>query len=204
MSAGANKTLPEPRAIDAKRKAYAFERSLGLPMAEACRRAGGKVENGQATKWERSKDVQAWIAYYRALGPQDEEILAAKRERYEAALTSIAMGDGEDFPSKGEASPLDWPHRLNALAQLRDMNGLRAARRTELTGKNGGPLQFDPSKLNDDEIVHLERLLAASATGDGAETGEGGDRAPDVAPGAGGEEPGDAAGPELVLPDNQR
>src|ERR1700733_826725 len=101
--------LAEPKAIDARRKAYAFERSLGLPQAEACRRAGGNVDNGHATKWERSKDVQAWIVYFKSLGPQDEEILAAKRDRYEQALTSIAVGDGKEFP--GEPGALDWPHR---------------------------------------------------------------------------------------------
>jgi hypothetical protein len=149
--------LAEPKAIDARRKAYAFERSLGLPQAEACRRAGGNVDNGHATKWERSKDVQAWIVYFKSLGPQDEEILAAKRERYEQALTSIAVGDGKEFP--GEPAPLDWPHRLNALAQLRDMNGMRAPRRSELSGPDGGPVQVeDMTKYTDEELAQLKTI----------------------------------------------
>lgn len=86
----------EPRAIAAKPKAYAFERSLGMPPADACRRAGGKVEHGQATKWERNARVQAWIAYYRSIGLTDE-MLAAKRERIEQRLELAAYGNIFDF-----------------------------------------------------------------------------------------------------------
>jgi hypothetical protein len=90
-----------PREIAAKPKAYAFERSLGIPPAEACRRAGGKVENGQATKWERAPRVQAWIAYYRSLG-HTEEILAAKRARIEERLNLAAYGNIFDFAAMVE------------------------------------------------------------------------------------------------------
>lgn len=86
----------EPRAIGAKPKAYAFERSLGIPPAEACRRVGGKVENGHATKWERSTRVQAWIGYYRSLGHTDE-MLAAKRQRVEDELRLVAHANMADF-----------------------------------------------------------------------------------------------------------
>jgi hypothetical protein len=87
-----------PRELAAKPKAYAFERSLGIPPAEACRRAGGKVENGAASKWERSSRVQAWIAYYRSLGHTDE-MLAAKRARIEQRLEMAAYGNIFDFAS---------------------------------------------------------------------------------------------------------
>lgn len=95
MSATLEKPKP-PRDIAAPMKAYAFERSLGIPPAEACRRAGGKVENGQATKWENNRRVQAWIAYYRLLG-NDEEIIAAKRARIEERLNMAAYGNIFDF-----------------------------------------------------------------------------------------------------------
>ena len=85
-----------PRDIAARAKAYAFERSLGIPPAEACRRAGGKVENGHATKWERSRGVQAWLKYYRSLG-QTEEMLAEKRARIEERLNAAAYGNIFDF-----------------------------------------------------------------------------------------------------------
>lgn len=90
-------TTPKPpREIAAPQKAYAFERSLGIPPAEACRRAGGKVENGLATKWENNKRVQAWIGYYRAIG-QTEEMIAAKRARIEERLNMAAFGNIFDF-----------------------------------------------------------------------------------------------------------
>jgi hypothetical protein len=96
-AAGMPKPKPTPpREIAPKPKAYAFERSLGIPPADACRRAGGKVENGQATKWERSRRVQAWIAYYRSLG-QDDEMIAAKRSRIEERLALAAFGNIFDF-----------------------------------------------------------------------------------------------------------
>jgi hypothetical protein len=88
--------LPVPREIQPQPKAYAFERSLGIPPAEACRRAGGKVENGQATKWENNKRVQAWIAYYRACG-LDEAMIAAKRARIEERLERTAFVNIFDF-----------------------------------------------------------------------------------------------------------
>lgn len=100
----------EPRAIDPKRKAYAFERSLGIPPAEACRRAGGKVENGHATKWEAAPRVQAWVRHYRSLG-QTDEMLAAKRERVEERLSLAAFGNVFDFAQftrDGSDFAIDW------------------------------------------------------------------------------------------------
>jgi hypothetical protein len=107
-----------PRDIAANRKAYAFERSLGIPPAEACRRAGGKVENGQATKWEQNKRVQAWIAHYRALGCT-EEMLAAKRQRIEDELQIVGFSSMDDFvtmvPSGATMLPVLDLTRINAL-----------------------------------------------------------------------------------------
>lgn len=102
--------LPAPIDIDPKRKAFAFERSLGIPPAEACRRVGGKVENGQATKWERSPGVQKWLAYYRSLG-QTDEMLAAKRERIEQRLELSAYGNLLDFATINPVTKqptIDW------------------------------------------------------------------------------------------------
>lgn len=88
--------LRAPKDIDLKRKAYAFERSLGIPQAEACRRAGGDPEHGLATKWEQAAAVQRWVAYYRSLG-QTEEMLAAKRQRIEERLSIAAFGNIFEF-----------------------------------------------------------------------------------------------------------
>ena len=104
-----------PRDIAAAPKAYAFERSLGIPPAEACRRAGGKVENGQATKWEQNRRVQAWIAHYRSLGCT-EEMLAAKRQRIEERLELAAYGNIFDFAEIRQTSPIGWDERVNAWA----------------------------------------------------------------------------------------
>ncbi len=76
--------LPVPREIKPMQKAYAFERSFGVMQAEACRRAGGNVRNGQATKWERSSRVQAWIAYYRELHHAEERLRAQIQQRLQA------------------------------------------------------------------------------------------------------------------------
>lgn len=92
----ASLAVQPPRKISAPKKIYAFERSLGIPPAEACRRAGGKVENGLATKWESDKSVKAQIAYFRSLG-QDDEMIAAKRARIEERLALAAFGNIFDF-----------------------------------------------------------------------------------------------------------
>ena len=123
--------------VNRKLQAYAFERSLGLPPAEACRRAGGKVENGQATKWERSRRVQAWIGHYRGLG-HTEEMLAAKRQRVEDELQRIGIANMDDFvtlvPSGKRVLPVLDLTRINALpeAQRRDaMAAVKTIRYTE-------------------------------------------------------------------------
>jgi hypothetical protein len=81
-------SLPIPREIKPKQKAYAFERSFGVMPAEACRRAGGNVRNGQATKWEQSSRVQAWIKYYREFGHLDEILQAQIHKRLQAPQQS--------------------------------------------------------------------------------------------------------------------
>jgi hypothetical protein len=133
----------EPRAISVKLKAYAFERSLGLPPAEACRRAGGKVENGHATKWERSGRVQAWISYYRSLGHTDE-MMAAKRQRIEDELQLVAMANMDDFvklvpaSDKPDASylPVLDLARVNAMSE-RERRATMAAVKTVKYTENG-------------------------------------------------------------------
>jgi len=91
---------------------------------------------------------------------------------------------------------------LQAVSQLRDMYGLRAPRRTELTGRGGGPVQtIDVTKLSYEQLIQLESILTAAAPAGDVATGEGGDRAEDSAPADGGEE---QARPSLDLPPNGR
>lgn len=88
--------IQPPKKISPQKKAFAFERACGITPAEACRRVGGKVENGLATKWENDKAVQQQVAYFRSLG-NDEEMLAAKRARIEERLALAAFGNIFDF-----------------------------------------------------------------------------------------------------------
>jgi hypothetical protein len=92
---------------------------------------------------------------------------------------------------------------MQAIAQLRDMYGLRAPRRTELTGKGGGPVQtIDVSKLTYEQLIQFESILAAASPAGDIEAGEGGDRAADITPPAGsGSEP---EGATVELPSNGR
>ena len=133
-----------PREIKAIPKAYAFERSLGMPPAEACRRAGGKVENGQATKWEQNRRVQAWIAYYRSLG-HTEEMMAAKRERIERELQIVGTANIDDFvklvPSGAVVLPVLDLTSLNAMTEL-ERRGVMAAVKTIRYTENGPTLEL--------------------------------------------------------------
>jgi hypothetical protein len=133
-----------PREVAEKPKSYAFERSLGVPPAEACRRAGGKVENGQTTKWERNPRVRAWIAYYRSLG-HTEEMMAAKRERIERELQIVATANIDDFvtlvPSGAVILPALDLTRLNAMTDL-ERRLLMAAVKTIRYTENGPTLEL--------------------------------------------------------------
>lgn len=124
-----------PREIGAKLKAYAFERSLGIPPAEACRRAGGKVENGQATKWERNRRVQAWIAHYRSLG-QTDEMMVAKRQRVEDELRLIAHANMADFVVIKGALPVLDLARIQAMPEAEQRAALAAVKTIRYT-ENG-------------------------------------------------------------------
>ena|ERR1700722_6808312 len=142
-------TLPSsrnelPREVAEKPKSYAFERSLGVPPAEACRRAGGKVENGQATKWERNPRVRAWIAYYRSLDCT-EEMMAAKRERIERELHIVGTANMDDFvtlvPSGAFVLPVLDLTRLNAMTEI-ERRAVMAAVKTIRYTENGPTLEL--------------------------------------------------------------
>jgi len=128
-----------PREIPAKMKAYAFERSLGMTPAKACRRAGGKVEDGRATVWERSPRVQRWIAYYRSLG-HTEEMLAAKRQRIEDELQLVGTANMDDFITLVSAGAVVLPAldltRLQAMS-VAERRAAMAAVKTIRYTENG-------------------------------------------------------------------
>jgi hypothetical protein len=111
---------------------YSRLRAILIPPRAAAKSIGLKPTSGIATKLERNKAIQARIA---ELVGEQEEIVREKREQIERALSAIAYGDGTDFP--GKRPVLDWPHRLGALAQLRDMHGFKAPNKTALTDPTG-------------------------------------------------------------------
>lgn len=115
---------------------YSRLRAILIPPRAAAKSIGLKPTSGVATKLERNKNIQARIAELVAV---EEDILRQKREQIEASLSAIAYGDGADFP--GRKPQLDWPHRLGALAQLRDMHGFKAPAKIGLGGLDGGPIE---------------------------------------------------------------
>lgn len=115
---------------------YSRLRAILVPPRAAVKAIGLKPSSGVATKLEQNPEIKARIAELAAV---DEQIVREKREQIETALSAIAYGDGSEFP--GKRVPLDWPHRLGALNQLRDMGGFKSANKTELTGKDGGAIE---------------------------------------------------------------
>ena len=130
----------------------------------------------------------------RVVGIDWKKLIASGKS---AAITKFRFD-----PETGVLVDFDRDDRLQAIGQIRDMFGLRAPRRTELTGKGGGPVQsLDVTKLTHDQLVQLEGILAAAAPSGDAGAGEGGDRTADVAPGDASQERNQ---PSLDIPSNGR
>ena len=134
---------------------YSRLRAILIPPRAAAKAIGLKPTSGIATKLERNQAIRARIAELVAV---EEDILREKREQIEAGLSAIAYGDGSDFP--GKRVTLDWPHRLGAFNQLRDMHGFKAPSRVENTGKDGGPIEY----TNDADRVRALMTLMARQT----------------------------------------
>lgn len=111
---------------------YARLRAILVPPRAAVKSIGLKPSSGIATKLEQNEAIRARIA---ELVGMDEEIVREKRQQIEGALSAIAYGDGSEFP--GKRIPLDWPNRLGAIGQLRDMHGFKAVNKTALTDPSG-------------------------------------------------------------------
>jgi hypothetical protein len=131
---------------------YSRLRAILVPPRAAAKAIGLKPTSGVATKLERNEGIRSRIAELVAL---EEEILREKRQQIESALSAIAYSDGSEFP--GQRVVLDWPNRLGALNQLRDMHGFKAASKTELTGRDGGPMEVITDA---DRVRALNALLA--------------------------------------------
>lgn len=116
---------------------YSRLRAILIPPRAAAKAIGLKPTSGIATKLERNDKIKARIAELVAV---EEDILREKREQIESALSAIAYSDGSEFPGKRIA--IDWPNRLGAINQLRDMHGFKSASKVEHTGKDGGPMEM--------------------------------------------------------------
>jgi hypothetical protein len=124
-----------PVLLNENHERYARLRAILVPPRAAVKSIGLRPSSGIATKLEQNQAVRARIAELVAV---EEDILREKRDQVEAALSAIAYGDGSEFPGKRIA--LDWPNRLGAINQLRDMHGFKAPAKTELAGLNGGAI----------------------------------------------------------------
>jgi hypothetical protein len=133
-------------------------------------------------------------------GKKVPRIIGIDWEELKASDQSIAITGFKFDRETGMMTEFTRDDPQAALAQIRDMYGLRAPRRTELTGRGGGPVQtLDVSKYTDEELIQLESILAAAATRSGVDVGASGDRAEDSAPAI---EP--AAERNVVIPSNGR
>jgi hypothetical protein len=117
---------------------FARLRAILVPPRAAVKALGLSPKSGVATKLEQNEQIKARIAELVGL---EEEILREKRQQIEAGLSAIAYGDGKEFP--GRNPQIDWPHRLGAFNQLRDMHGFKAASKNEHSGPNGAPIEID-------------------------------------------------------------
>lgn len=133
---------------------YSRLRAVLVPPRAAAKAIGLSVKSGVATKLEQNEAIRARIAELVAV---DEQILREKREQIETALSAIAYGDGSEFP--GKRVTLDWPNRLGAINQLRDMHGFKAATKNEHTGAGGGPIEV----VSDADRVRALKALMARA-----------------------------------------
>lgn len=111
---------------------YSRLRAILIPPRAAAKAIGLKPTSGVATKLEKNDKIKARIAELAAV---DEDILREKRHQIEASLSAIAYSDGSEFP--GKRVVIDWPHRLGAIAQLRDMHGFKSVNKTALTDPTG-------------------------------------------------------------------
>ena len=124
---------------------YARLRAILIPPRAAVKAMGLSATSGVATKLEQNKGVQARIA---ELVADEEDVLREKRQAIEAGLSAIAYGDGKEFPGKNPQ--LDWPHRLGAFNQLRDMHGFKAPSKiapTDPTGQKPYDIPTDADRV---------------------------------------------------------
>jgi hypothetical protein len=111
---------------------YSRLRAILVPPRAAVKALGLSLRSGVTTKLEQNPQIKARIAELVAV---EEDVLREKRQQIEGALSAIAYGDGSEFP--GKRVTLDWPNRLGAINQLRDMHGFKAVTKIAPTNPAG-------------------------------------------------------------------
>jgi len=110
-------------------------------------------------------------------GKKVPRIVGIDWEALKASAQSIAVTGFKFDRETGMMVEFTRDDPLQALAQLRDMYGLKAPRKKELSGPNGGPVQVeDVTGYTDDELLQLEAIQrAANARRSVAHTDQSGD-----------------------------
>lgn len=138
----------------------------------------------------------AIVAEVEVAGTKVPRIIGIDWSRLKASEHSSAVTGFKFDRETGMMIEFDCIKPDDAIAQLRDMYGFRAPRRTEVTGRGGGPVQtLDVNKYTDEELIQLESILAAAATRAGVDESAGGDRAAESEA---------AGGRNVVIPANNR
>ncbi len=166
-----------------REEAYAQERAFGYRRCEAARRVGLKDRSGIATRYENKPRIQARIAFLRK-DDLTAEMREAKRRHLEERLEAVAFGNLFEFTKiDGNNPTIDWQalsesdlavivsefrfdkdtgklvhfqrdSALQAIAQLREMRGFKAAEKRDLT-------IHSVDQMSDDELLRI----AASGQG---------------------------------------
>ena len=133
-----------------KHERFAQGLAAGKTADEAYTDAGYRAHRGNASTLRANQSIKDRIA-------ELQDSAAARTEITVATLTEMYQRDREfayEMKQPGAA--------IRAADSLAKLYGLFIDRR-ELSGRDGGPIQFDLSSLTDEELATLEPLLAAMA-----------------------------------------
>lgn len=162
--------MPKPT-LTPKQRRFVEEYIIDLNGADAARRAGysAKSANDQAKQNLALPQVQAALQALMAERSKRTEITADKVLREFGVLGFATVQEAVAWGGSG----LSVKH--SALVSMGRHLGMFVDK-TEVTGKNGGPIQtMDLSNLTDEQLAQIKPLLVALATGGGAAgAGEGG------------------------------
>ena len=97
-------------------------------------------------------------------GKKISRVVGIDWEAFKASDQSIAVLSFKFDRETGMMTEFTIEDRLQALAQLRDMYGLRAPRKKEISGVDGAPIQLETSVSTTERAHALVQLMAKTAT----------------------------------------